>query len=273
MSLEEFSLHLLQSQDQIQLLNDIDNLRSDGVQHHDISLPQLVVCGDKSSGKSSVLEAISKVKFPVDSGTCTRFAMELALRRSPDKKASAKITPGRDASPEHKERIAAFKPSETCLSGVPRLIEEAKATIGVGGGDAVCDDVLRLEINGPDLPHLTLVDLPGHRRLSGFKRHQEDRESCKIIHEEREEHYLAIMSAGNDRQLQKVLRLAREYDPQGDRTVGIITKPDTLDKERESTKERDYVDLAKKPQRCVKTAAWLACHKKSQLQREKGSYV
>lgn len=45
-----------------------------------VNLPRIIVVGDQSSGKSSVLEAISHVKFPVGSDLCTRFATELVLR-------------------------------------------------------------------------------------------------------------------------------------------------------------------------------------------------
>ena len=73
-------LHALQSPDQAELLNSIDQVRALGIGAV-ISLPQLIVVGDQSSGKSSVLEAITHVKFPVDERTCTRFATEIALRR------------------------------------------------------------------------------------------------------------------------------------------------------------------------------------------------
>ncbi|KAF9129761.1 hypothetical protein BGW39_003833, partial [Mortierella sp. 14UC] len=41
---------------------------------HPISIPQVTIIGDQSSGKSSVLEAITKLPFPRDKGMCTRFA-------------------------------------------------------------------------------------------------------------------------------------------------------------------------------------------------------
>ena len=242
----EFPLQLLQTAEQVQLLNDIDKLRSDGVQYHDISLPQLVVCGDQSSGKSSVLEALSNVNFPVGTATRTRFAMELALRRSPDKKATAKIIPGRNASADHQQRLADFKPSHVDLAGVPEMVEEARRAMGLTEDYAICDDVLRLEITGPDLPHLTLVDLPG---LIADAKETKDIElvegMVKTYMKNPRSIILAIVSAQNDKQNQKVLRLAREFDPHGDRTVGIITKPDTLKNYRGSVAERSYLDMAK----------------------------
>jgi GTPase SAR1 family protein len=63
------------------LLDKIDQLLACNVGEH-ISLPQLVVVGDQSSGKSSVLEALTKLPFPRDSGLCTRFATQIVFRRS-----------------------------------------------------------------------------------------------------------------------------------------------------------------------------------------------
>jgi GTPase SAR1 family protein len=246
MASSEFPLHLLQSADQVQLLNDIDKLRSDGVQYHDISLPQLVVCGDQSSGKSSALEALSNVKFPIDKGTYTRFAMEIALRRSPDKKATAKILPGKNPLANRQQRLADFQPSDVGLAGVPELIERARGAMGLSEDHAICDDVLRLEITGPDLPHLTLVDLPG---LIADAKDTKDIELVESMVETYMENkrsiILKIMSTQNDKQNQKVLRLARKWDPHGDRTVGIITKPDTLKNYRGSVAERSYLEMAK----------------------------
>lgn len=64
-TLGAIALENYRSEDDIKLLNTIDRLRSQGLGQH-ISLPQLVVCGNQSSGKSSVLEAISGVPFETD---------------------------------------------------------------------------------------------------------------------------------------------------------------------------------------------------------------
>lgn len=61
----------LQSKDYEEILNVIDQLRSEGISKY-VNLPQLIVCGDQSSGKSSVLEAISGLGFPTKDNICTR---------------------------------------------------------------------------------------------------------------------------------------------------------------------------------------------------------
>ncbi|KAJ6003846.1 hypothetical protein N7540_013128 [Penicillium herquei] len=67
------------------LLEKIDKLFACNVGEH-INLPQLVVVGDQSSGKSSVLEGLTKLKFPRNIGLCTRFATQIRFRRDPTSK-------------------------------------------------------------------------------------------------------------------------------------------------------------------------------------------
>ncbi len=99
---------LLQSRDHSVLLDVIDLLRSQGVSHY-VPLPQLIVCGDQSSGKSSVLEAVSGVRFPTKDNLCTRFATELILRRGLKANVSVGIAPGEDRSEEERATLLTFK--------------------------------------------------------------------------------------------------------------------------------------------------------------------
>ena len=62
-----------------------------------VDLPQIVVVGDQSSGKSSVLEGLIKKPLPRDSGLCTRFATQIVFRRAADSHISVSIIPDRDA--------------------------------------------------------------------------------------------------------------------------------------------------------------------------------
>jgi GTPase SAR1 family protein len=84
------------------LLDKIDKLFACNIGEY-IDLPQLVVVGDQSSGKSSVLEGLTGLPFPRDSGLCTRFATQITFRRSKEKAIAVSIIPARDASPEHAE--------------------------------------------------------------------------------------------------------------------------------------------------------------------------
>ncbi|KAL2037670.1 hypothetical protein N7G274_009615 [Stereocaulon virgatum] len=73
----------LQAQGQTELLDVINALRAEGLSEYE-ALPQLIACGDQSSGKILVLEAISGVPFPRKDTHCTRFAAEVILRRAKD---------------------------------------------------------------------------------------------------------------------------------------------------------------------------------------------
>lgn len=82
------------------LLDKIDKLFACGVGEY-VDLPQIVVVGDQSSGKSSVLEGITKLPFPRDSGLCTRFATKIIFRRSARNSITASVIPAESSSPEH----------------------------------------------------------------------------------------------------------------------------------------------------------------------------
>jgi hypothetical protein len=90
------------------LLEKIDRLFACNIGEY-IDLPQLVVVGDQSSGKSSVLEGLTKLSFPRNSGLCTRFATQIIFQRKVNfvgREISASIipAPGLDANEEQKLR-------------------------------------------------------------------------------------------------------------------------------------------------------------------------
>jgi hypothetical protein len=70
------TLDQLQTAEQVLLLDKIDELRNKGLSHHGISLPQLIVCGDQSSGKSSLLEGLTRLRFPTDDSKCLPYRIE-----------------------------------------------------------------------------------------------------------------------------------------------------------------------------------------------------
>ena len=128
-----------------------------------------------------------------------------------------------------------------------RIIDDAKNTMGLNEASKVFStDVLRVEVSGPSQPHLTLVDLPG-LFLAGNKDQSEQDAALieKLVLSYMKNPrtiILAVVSAKSDFALQQVTRHTREQDPRGKRTLGLITKPDTLDQGSDS--EQFYIQLA-----------------------------
>ncbi|KAI2615065.1 P-loop containing nucleoside triphosphate hydrolase protein [Hypoxylon sp. NC1633] len=241
----------LQSKDHKTLMDIIDKLRSKGINRY-VNLPQIVVCGDQSSGKSSVLQAISGLSFPTKDSLCTRFATELILRHTDEhaeEKCRVSIAPGPERSAAEKKRLEEFQYSEIPdRHNIGVLIEKAADVMGLGtdGGKAFGQDILRIELSGPAQPHLTIVDLPGLFRAGNKEQSAEDAATVqKLVRSYMKNPrsiILAVVSAQSNFALQEVTQLAREIDVRGVRTLGLITKPDTLDVG--SASERDYFNLA-----------------------------
>jgi len=117
----------LDNPERAKLLSVVDEFRAIGISK-EISLPQvshsllptvfdeltlqLVVVGDQSSGKSSLLEGLTGISFPTHSGLCTRFATRIILRRSSERQAKVTIIPGPSSANDTKRKAAllAFKP-------------------------------------------------------------------------------------------------------------------------------------------------------------------
>ncbi|PIG83067.1 dynamin family protein [Aspergillus arachidicola] len=248
-SREEQALHQLQSQ-QSKLLDKIDELRAIGVGGL-VELPQVIVCGNQSSGKSSVLEAISRVRFPAKSNVCTRFATEVILRRSPQPKINVSIEPGESRTNEaERQKLRNFASQAFSSYGdLPQLIEQAKECMGIINEDTVnsgfSDDVLKVAISGPDKPELTLVDLPG---LYYSTSRDQGPKGIEIVRGLTEKYMkntrtiiLAVISAKTDYHLQEVLNMAERFDRNRERTLGIITQPDIL--EAGSEEEGNYLQF------------------------------
>ncbi|KAJ9257405.1 hypothetical protein DTO207G8_2159 [Paecilomyces variotii] len=237
----------LQSKDHRDLLDIIDNLRSHGISRY-VDLPEIVVCGDQSAGKSSVLEAISGMSFPTKDNLCTRFATELIIRRYPTPCIRVSIIPDHARSEGEKETLQKFSPSispETLNLG--EVVEEAKKVMGLTTDNkSFSTDILRFEISGPTQPHLTMVDLPGLFEAGNKEQSEKDAKTVKDLvlgyMKRPRSIILAVVSAKSDFALQKVTKYTRKLDPEGMRTLGLITKPDTLDRGSES--EMSYIQLA-----------------------------
>jgi GTPase SAR1 family protein len=232
----DHALQQLLTIDQSELLDIIDKLGEYGISG-DIGLPfpQLVVCGDQSSGKSSVLEAISGRSFPKGGNVCTTFATQLALRRSVKPSVEIRIIPSSSRSEQEAKRLAAFKPSSNDIGNFQTIVQNAKEFLHSqiqAKEDSYFRDVLHVTISEPSLPPLTLVDLPGIIHSAGSRQTDKDvsevRKLVQAYIEDQNSIILAVLSAENDIENQAILGMVKRVDPTGQRTLGIITKPDTL---------------------------------------------
>ena len=221
------------SDDHRDLLDVVDSLRAQGLSHY-VDLPEIIVTGDQKAGKSSVLEAISGIKFPAKDTLCTRFATELVLRRGPEKSPRVSITPGEGRYDHDRETVEAWKPNASIeIDGLEAVTAEAERLMADPFPKRFYDDILRIELTGPDQPHLTMIDLPGLFRAGNKDQSDTD---AKVVHDMVERYMmrprciiLTVVSAKYDFVLQSVTAMAQKADSGRIRTLGLITKPDTLD--------------------------------------------
>ena len=98
----------------------------------------------------------------VKSNLCTRFPIELVLRKTPLIGVTVLIVPHHSRSESEQLSLSSFHEKLDGFDGLSNLIENAKAAMAISThGRAFSKDLLRVEVSGPDRPHLTIVDLPG----------------------------------------------------------------------------------------------------------------
>ncbi|XP_041950663.1 interferon-induced GTP-binding protein Mx2-like isoform X2 [Alosa sapidissima] len=199
----------------------IDSLRLMGIDE-DLALPAIAVIGDQSSGKSSVLEALSGITLPRGSGIVTRCPLMLKLR---------KLLGG-----VQWKAIISYKDTSTEFSD-PSLVEQyvvAAQNELAGDGVGICDELISLEIMSPEVCDLTLIDLPGIARVPVKGQPEDIGDQIKRLIlsfiEKSETINLVVVPCNVDIATTEALKMAQEVDPDGKRTLAILTKPDLIDR-------------------------------------------
>ncbi|NXU50354.1 MX protein, partial [Turnix velox] len=204
----------------------IDSLRALGVEK-DLALPAIAVIGDQSSGKSSVLEALSGIALPRGSGIVTRCPLELKLKRIP-------------ATQAWKGKIS-YRNISVDLKGASEVEEAIRKAqdIVAGNNGGISGELISLEVRSPDVPDLTLIDLPGIARVAVGDQPKDIGEQIKILLKSiigcKETLNLVVVPCNVDIATTEALKMAQEVDPTGERTLGILTKPDLVDRGTEDT--------------------------------------
>ncbi|MCO5551231.1 hypothetical protein L7F22_004730 [Adiantum nelumboides] len=185
------------------------------------ALPSVAVVGGQSSGKSSVLESIVGRDFlPRGSGIVTRRPLVLQLYRT-------------DKGPEYAEFLHAPKKRFTDFAAVRKEISDETERI-TGRSKQISPVPIHLSIYSPNVVNLTLIDLPGLTKVAVEGQPDSivaDIENmvCSYV-EKPNSLILAISPANQDIATSDAIKLAREVDPSGERTFGVLTKLDLMDK-------------------------------------------
>ncbi|XP_067211566.1 dynamin isoform X6 [Linepithema humile] len=196
--------------------------------HMQLDLPQIAVVGGQSAGKSSVLENfVGKDFLPRGSGIVTRRPLILQLINS---------------TTEFAEFLHCKGKKFIDFEEVRKEIE-AETDRVTGGNKGISNIPINLRVYSPNVLNLTLIDLPGLTKVPIGDQPADieaqikamifqfiKRENCLI---------LAVTPANTDLANSDALKLAKEVDPQGVRTIGVITKLDLMD---DGTDARDILE-------------------------------
>lgn len=185
------------------------------------SLPSVVVVGGQSSGKSSVLESIVGRDFlPRGSGIVTRRPLVLQLHKL-------------DGGPEYAEFLHLSKRKFTDFAAVRKEIQDETDRL-TGRNKQISPVPIHLSIYSPHVVNLTLIDLPGLTKVAVEGQPDSivgDIENMvRSYVEKMNTIILAISPANQDIATSDAIKLAREVDPSGERTWGVLTKLDLMDK-------------------------------------------
>ncbi|KAL0331231.1 UNVERIFIED_CONTAM: Dynamin-related protein 4C [Sesamum angustifolium] len=198
------------------LLDAVDRLRNLKIMQEGIQLPTIVVVGDQSSGKSSVLESLAGISLPRGQGICTRVPLIMRLQNH--------SSPQPEMFLEYNGKIV-----PTDERHIAHAIVVATEDIA-GKGKGISNSPLTLIVKKKGVPDLTMVDLPGITRVPVHGQPEDIYEQIsKIIMEfitPEESIILNVLSASVDFSTCESIRMSQRVDKTGQRTLAVVTKAD-----------------------------------------------
>ncbi|KXJ85683.1 P-loop containing nucleoside triphosphate hydrolase protein [Microdochium bolleyi] len=226
------------------LFEAIEQMQSCGASQ-DIDIPQLVIVGGQSTGKSSLLQQLTDIPFPIAQGCCTRFATRIVSRRtpagSPNRFKLSVVEPEVSIS-DFDYPVEYGKYKDYALTGEVLTVTDFRDAIdevsslymGIKEGTGpdtknFATQVFRIELSGPARSHFTIVDIPG--RISnpkGINEHEMRGVQSMVLEYIKKPGAIVICvgDASNDVSNQEIIHLAQQHA--GDRLVGVFTKCDLV---------------------------------------------
>ncbi|KAF3892774.1 Dynamin GTPase [Trichophyton interdigitale] len=257
------------SQNMREMVKKIQDLRHLGIENHTLPLPKIVVVGDQSVGKSSLIEGMSEIKVPRSAGCCTRCPLEINLSESDGpwtcrlllmKKymydaggRTQRATNARPLGPwieqdpeelhfatltdktllqEHLKwaQLATLNPGRSHTDFIPGEDQETDSTYSQV---KFSPNVVRLDISAPGFPNLSFYDLPGVINVAEL---DEERYLVGLVENLVKEYIkaqnciiLLALPMTDDATNSSAARIIRDIPGARDRTVGVLTKPDRVE--------------------------------------------
>ncbi|KAG1824557.1 P-loop containing nucleoside triphosphate hydrolase protein [Suillus subaureus] len=238
--------YALRRRELMKMMSDLKSMGAEAL----IDLPSVVVIGGQSAGKSSLVEAVSGINVPRDSGTCTRCPMECTMsshatswsctitlrmgfdNNGKDMPKTVTVPFGRTITDRSEVEVwlrraqaAILNPNVPSSSFHTKTIEELRS---LRNTLKFSRNVVCVSIEDPEATDLSFYDLPGLIQ-------NEEAETVALV-KSLAEHYtkkentiiLTTIPMSDDMENQQSMSLARAADPDGKRTIGVLTKPDTL---------------------------------------------
>ena len=187
------------------------------LRNEEIELPKIVVVGDQSSGKSSVLESITKIALPRGENTVTKCPIIIQLRECPFDEQEIAFVREQGEKIENVKGVALDQLSIEIAEAQRRLIEKEKIEI--------TDKPLYVNVNMHGAPNLTLFDLPGIT----YKKEELTENIKRIIGKYTAGSSTLILMAipsNSDFTTSEAISLVRKNEDFKDRTLAVITKID-----------------------------------------------
>ncbi|KAK7432367.1 hypothetical protein QQZ08_000929 [Neonectria magnoliae] len=211
----------------------------------ELEIPNLIIVGGQSSGKSSLLQSLTGIPFLVGATCCTRFPTRITSKRtSLGSKDSFRITiepaevtiDGLERAPETIRKYERVGDTFTAAVFVEAANEVSTEYMGIRQGkDADSNnfaaELLKVELSGPNRPYFSILDLPGHFN-STYDVNKSDQaiiEDMIVKYMQKTENtVICVLDASNDLAHQPILELAHDHIHDKERILGVFTKCDRL---------------------------------------------
>jgi dynamin 1-like protein len=250
---KEQSINCIKALSENQILNianDINSIFSETnltKTHPNISLPRIVVVGTQSSGKSSVLNSIMSMDIlPTGKNMVTRTPLDIRLHKLNTPPSTISIegwvqlgsSSGYTATIDEQDiptkiPITVPIPTQKEIETIREYIYQKTVELA-GEGMNISSQPIILKIYSPYVPNLSLIDLPGLTMVAQTDKGQPldikdkiEKMVSSFIEQERTI-ILAVMQSRSDLETELGLNLIKKHDNNGQRTIGVLTKPDLM---------------------------------------------